>query len=122
VILGREPALWAAAAKALVAVISLFVINLTMDQQGAINAFVAVLLGVIVAFTVASEKAVPLIVGLVEAGIYLAVAFGWNVSADKQTVLLTLIGAIVAIITRDRVVAPVDPAGNRVPDADARRV
>lgn len=114
-ILGREPALWAAAGKALVAVISLFVINLTMEQQGGINAFIAVVLGIVVAIQVAAEKAVPLLVGLAEAGIYLAVAFGWDVSADKQTVLLVLVGAIVAIITRDRVVAPVDPAGNRVP-------
>lgn len=114
-ILGREPAAWAAVAKALIAVISLFIINLTGEQQGALNAVVAVLLGVIVAWQVAAEKALPLLVGLVEAGIYVAVAFGWDVTADKQTVLLALVGAVVAIITRDRVVAPRDPAGAPVP-------
>lgn len=114
-ILGRETALWAAAAKALIAVISLFVINLTIDQQGALNAFIAVVLGIVVAMQVAAEKALPLLVGLAEGAIYLMVAFGWNLLADRQTVLLTLVGAIVAVITRDRVVAPRDVEGNRVP-------
>jgi nicotinamide riboside transporter PnuC len=117
VILGREPALWAAVVKALVAVISLFVINLTVDQQGAINALVAVILGVLVAVQVSAEKAVPFLLGLAEAGIYLAVSFGWNVTEAAQIVLLTLVGSIVAVITRDRVVAPRDPAGNPVPPA-----
>lgn len=112
-ILGREVALWAAAAKALVAVISLWVINLTVDQQGAVNAVVAALLGVIVAAQVKAEKAVPFVIGLVEAGFYLAVSFGWNIPADRQAVVLTLAGAVIAVITRDRVVAPIDEAGNR---------
>jgi nicotinamide riboside transporter PnuC len=113
VILGREVALWAAVAKAAVAVISLFVINLTVDQQGALNAVVACVLGIIVAMQVKLEKALPFLVGLVEAGIYLAASFGWNVTPDRQTALLVLVGAIVAVITRDRVVAPLDEAGNR---------
>lgn len=114
-VLGREPALWAAVAKALIAVISLFIINLTVDQQGALNAVVAVVLGIIVAFQVAAEKAVPLLVGLAEAGVYLAVAFGWDATQNQQLVLLALVGSIVAVITRDRVVGPRDPAGNPVP-------
>lgn len=112
-ILGREVALWAAAAKALIAMISLWVINPTIDQQGALNALVAVILAVLVAMQVKLEKALAFVVGLVEAGFYVAVAFGWDLPADKQAVALTLVGAIVAVITRDRVVAPVDEAGNR---------
>lgn len=113
-ILGREPALWAAAAKAFIAVVSVFVINLTIDQQGALNAVVAAVLGIIVALQVKAEKAVPFIIGLVEAGIFLLVSFGWDATPDQQAVLLALVGAIVAVWTRDRVVAPIDPEGNRV--------
>lgn len=112
-ILGREVALWAAVAKALVVVISLFAVNLTTDQQGAVNAVVACVLGIVVAIQVKAEKALPFVVGLVEAGIYLAASFGWNVTADRQTALLAVVGAIVAVITRDRVVAPIDEHGNR---------
>lgn len=112
-ILGREVALWAAAFKALVAMVSLWVVNLTMDQQGALNALVAVILGVIVAIQVKAEKALPLVVGAVEAIFYVALSFGWDLPADKQAVALTLVGAIVAMFTRDRVVAPFDEAGNR---------
>lgn len=112
-ILGREVALWAAAAKAAVAALSLLVVELTITQQGTLNALVAAVLGVVVAWQVAAEKALPLVVGLVEAGLYVAVAFGWDLSADRQTVLLTLVGAIVAVITRDRVVAPVAEDGTR---------
>ena len=112
-ILGREVALWAAVVKALVVVVSLFVVELTTDQQGAINALVAVVLGILVAVQVKAEKALPFLVGLAEAGIYLAASFGWNVTPDRQTALLAVVGAIVAVITRDRVVASLDEAGNR---------
>lgn len=112
-ILGREVALWAAVVKALVAAFSLFVVELTVDQQGALNAVVACVLGIVVAMQVKAEKALPFLVGLVEAGIYLAASFGWNVTPDKQTALLTVVGAVVAVLTRDRVVAPLDEAGNR---------
>lgn len=113
-ILGREVALWAAAAKAGISVISLYLVSLTIDQQGALNAVVAAVLGIIVALQVKAEKAVPFLIGLVEAVLYLAVSFGWNATPDQQAVLLTLVGAIVAVWTRDRVVAPIDPEGNRV--------
>lgn len=112
-ILGREPALWAAGARALIALLSALFIPLTIDQQGGLNALVAVILGIIVAMQVKAEKAVPFLLGLVEAVIYVAVSFGWNMSADKQTLIVGFVAAIIAIWTRDRVDAPIDAAGVR---------
>lgn len=113
-ILGREPALWSAALRAAIIAVSTFLFPLTTDQQGALNALVAVLLGLVVAWQVAAEKAVPFILGLLEAGLAVAVAFGWNMPPDRQAVVMTLAAAIVAVVTRDRVVAPIDGQGNPV--------
>jgi len=114
-ILGRDPALWAAAARALILLVTTFFFPLTIDQQGTLNALVAVIIGLVVAFQVAAEKAVPFILGLLEAGTAVAVSFGWNMSPDRQLVIMTVAAALVGLFTRDRVVAPIDAAGNRVP-------
>ena len=113
-VLGREPAFWAAVARSAIALISALFINLTTDQQGALNAIVAAVLGVAVAISVRAEKALPLVVGLAEALIYVAVSFGWNMPPDKQTLIVGFVAAVVALVTRDRVVAPVNDAGQRV--------
>lgn len=113
-IFGREPAVISALIKAVIAFVSLTVLPLTDTQQMALNAFAAALLGFVVAWQVAAEKALALIVGLVEAGVYIAINFGLDVSAPVQASLLVLVGSVVAIITRDRVVAPVGPEGQRV--------
>ena len=113
-IFGREPASIAALIKAAIAFVALTLLPLNDNQQMALNAFAAAALGIVVAWQVAAEKALPFIVGLVEAGLYVAINFGFHISADAQAALLILVGAVVAVITRDRVVAPVDPAGNRV--------
>lgn len=110
-IFGREPAVIAGAIKALVAVVCLTVFTgVTADGQTAINALAAAILGIIVAAQVSAEKALPLVVGLVEAGLYVAVAFGLNVSSDVQAALLVAVGAVVAVITRDRVTAKIPAA------------
>lgn len=113
-ILGRDPALIAAAVRAGIALVAAFFVPLTTDQQGALNAVVAAILGIIVAMQVRAEKAVPFLLGLVEAAIYLAVSFGWNVTPDRQALIVGFVAAVVAIWTRDRVTAPIGPSGERV--------
>lgn len=110
---GREPAFWAAAIRSAIALFAVLFIPLSIEQQGALNAIVAVVLGAVVAFLVKAEKALPFVIGLVESILYVGVAFGWNVAADKQSVIVAFVSALVALITRDRVTAPVDAAGVR---------
>lgn len=112
-IFGREPAVITAVIKAAITFVSLTVIPLTATQQASLNALAAVLLGAIVAWSVARERVLPLLVGVVEAGVYVGVQFGWDVGADVQAALLVLVGAVVALVTRDRVVAAVDENGDR---------
>lgn len=108
-IFGREPAVISAAIKALITFVSLTLLPLTDGQQTALNVLVAAILGFVVAWQVVGEKALPAVVGLVEAGLYVAIDFGVHVSQDVMAALLTVVGAIVAIVVRDRVVAPVPP-------------
>lgn len=110
---GREPAALAAVARAAIALFAAFWIPLSLEQQGALNAVVAAVLGIVVAFTVRAEKALPLLLGLVEAAVYLAVSFGWQVPAEKQALIVAFAAAVVAVWTRDRVTAPVDELGQR---------
>lgn len=112
-ILGREPALWGALFRALIVVTSTFVLPLSTDQQGWLNAVTAAALGLVVAATTLREKLVPAILGLLEATLAGAVAWNWNLSPDRQAIIMTAAAALVAVITRDRVVAPVDESGAR---------
>lgn len=112
-IFGREPAAIVAVVKAIITLIALTLLPLTADQQTAVNALAAAVLAFIVAWQVSAEKAFALLIGLAEAGIYVAANFGLHWSQDKQAALLAVIGAVVAVITRDRVVAPVPPQGGR---------
>lgn len=112
-IFGREPALWSAATRALIILVTTFLFPLTIAQQGSLNAAVAALLGVIVAFQVHAEKAVPFLLGLIEAVIYLAVSFGLQLDPEQQSVVMGVVVAVFAVWTRDRVVAPIDENGDR---------
>lgn len=110
-ILGREPATWAALFKAAVAVVSLTFFSMTDTQQAAVNAAFALVLAIVVAAMVKLEKIFAFLVGAVETGFYLAAEFGFHWPADRQAAVLVLVGAIVAVIQRDRVTAPVGPNG-----------
>jgi nicotinamide riboside transporter PnuC len=112
-ILGREPALWAGLAKAAIITVATFIFPLTTDQQGVLNALVAAVLGLVVAFAVSAEKAVPFLLGLLEAIIAVAVSFGANLPPTSQLVVMGLAAAIVAMFTRTQVVAPIPAAPNR---------
>jgi hypothetical protein len=104
---------WSAAFRAVLAVIAGLWLPLTIDQQGALNALFALVLAAVVAASVKAEKMFAFVVGLVEAIIYVAVSFGWNMPPEKQGLVVAAVAALVAVIQRDRVVAPVDENGAR---------
>lgn len=112
-LLGREPALWGAVARAVILLVSTFFISLSVDEQGALNAISAAVIGVLVAAFTLRERIVPAILGMLEATVAVAVAFGWGLTPDRQAVIMGVALAIIAIWTRDRVVAPVDENGVR---------
>lgn len=113
-IFGREPAFISAAVKAVITLVALTLVPLTVDQQVTINALVAALLGFYTSWQVARERALPTLVGVVEAALYVSVHFGLDVSQDVQAALLTTVGAVIALILRERVVAKIDSDGHVV--------
>jgi hypothetical protein len=106
--LRREPAmLWIGAAPAIVAALAAFVFSGDPAVQGGVNAAAVAVAGAITAFLVKSDNLLPAITGAIQAVIALVVAFGAHWDATQQTLLVTAMGVVAAIIVRDRVDAPV---------------
>jgi nicotinamide riboside transporter PnuC len=110
-IFGREPAVILATVSALIQFLSLFIVELTTDQQAVLNAVVAALIGVITAATVARDKLLPAVVGLGQAILALAVGFGADWSAEQQTALMALVATAAGMFIRTQVAAPVNEVG-----------
>ena len=90
--------------------------HLTTDQQGVLNAGAALAVGLIVAFTTGDGQ-VAAILGAFKGLMAIVIAFGFHVSAPNQAVAYGLAAAIVAVVVRDRVVAPVPPLPSPVAGA-----
>lgn len=108
---GREPALWLMAIASAIQMVSAFAFPLSGEQQGVLNAAVAALAGVAIAWSVAREKLLPALTGALTALIAVGAAFGFDLSAEAQGALMAFITAAAGFLIRDRVVAPVDETG-----------
>lgn len=108
-ILGREPALWLSLAAATIQVVSTFVTDLTPEQQGLLNAAVVAVIGVLTAWSVDEERLAPAILGLVQALLSVTIAFGLQLDAGHQSVVMAAAAAVVGAFVRTQVT--VDAAG-----------
>lgn len=110
-VFGREPAFWLAFVSALIALASAVGWNLSVDQQGVLNACVAAVFGGLTAWKVSSEKAVPAIVGLFKAAAAVGLAFGLALSPEVQSTALVFIEILLTgLLVRPNVTAPVPAA------------
>lgn len=110
----REPVQIAGAVAALIQFTSSQWLFLTVGQQGTLNAIVVALVGFIAAASVSEEKAVPALVGLVQALLSCALAF--NVPWMTQTVesaVMMLITYGSALFVRTQVVARGGPPAGK---------
>jgi hypothetical protein len=117
-IFGREPAVFFA----LLAGILLALIKFTTvpeDVAGALNAAVLAGAGFATAATVSAERALPALVGLVQATFAVFLSYGSPVPESTQTGILALIAAVGAAFVRGNVLAPVTPLGDTVQEATA---
>ncbi len=103
---GREPALWAALASAGIKLVAAFWIDLTADQQAALNAITAAVLGLIVAFMV-RDGIQAAVLGFAQAALALAVGFGLHMDATDQATLMSFVAVAVGMFVRTQVTAPV---------------
>lgn len=113
-IFGREPVLVTAFLAAVLQVVSSLFLHWSDNQQALLNAAIAALLGFLAAAAVAFDKALPAVVGVVQAIISVAVGFGLHVTDSQLSMITAMVAAGVALWTRDRVTAPVDAAGAKV--------
>lgn len=105
--LGREPVKIGALIAAILGLVSGLGLNVTVDQQGVINGAVVLIVGFINTLVVSEEKALPLISGVVQASLSVALSFGLLLSPQVQASVMTFVVALVAMWQRTQVSAPV---------------
>jgi hypothetical protein len=110
VIFKREPAIWLTLIATAVRLLGAFLIDLTDGQQAVLNACAAAGAALIVAFMVRDGQ-VAAILGFAQALLALAVGFGLHIDADHQAVIMSFVGAAVAMFVRTQVIAPVSATG-----------
>jgi FtsH-binding integral membrane protein len=111
---GREPAAWAALAAVVIKLVAAFWIHLSADQQSALNAVVAGVLGLIVAFVV-RDGIQAAVLGFAQAALALGIGFGLHVAADNQAVIMSFVAVAVGMFVRTQATAPVPAQDTAVP-------
>lgn len=109
--LSREPALWLTAFATAVRLVAAFWLDLSDGQQAVLNAAATAVAGIIVAIAVRHDGQVAALLGGVQAVMALAVGFGAHLSAENQAIIMSAVGAFVAMFIRTQVTALVDPQG-----------
>lgn len=93
--------------------------DLSDGQTGAINAAAAAVFGVATAWVLAQDRLLAAILGLVQAGATLIVAFGGHISDAQVHTVLEFIAAVatplIGVLVHKAATAAVDAHGNPVP-------
>lgn len=113
-IFGREPALVLALAAAVIYFVSLFLFDLSPEQQGVLNLVVGAIVAVVGALKVARDKVAAALLGLAQSAVGAAVAFGLHLGAEQQAGIMVLAATVIGFFARTQVTAPVDANGNKV--------
>lgn len=113
-ILGRDPVLWLAAVAAAVQFISAFFTPVDIETQGIIAAATLAAVGFIQAVIVRDGSAVPALIGLFKAAVAVGVAFGMSWSPEQQAMVMLFVQAVLSLMVRREVTAPVNAAGQPV--------
>lgn len=113
-VFGRDPLAWTTAISALVAFLCAFVFHVTVDQQGVISAVALAVFGVIGAVALHDGTWAAALISLVKAGIALGLAFGLHWAPEQQATVLFAVQAVLHLLLREQVTAPVDAAGRNI--------
>lgn len=115
-VVGRDPVFTVQTVVAAVLAVTLF-FNLSPALQALVTAVVVAAGGVVAAWLVSAEKALPLLEGLAKAVLALIAGLGVHVPANVQAGVFALLAVITAYWMRGQVFAPVPltPAAPPVP-------
>lgn len=111
--LSRDPVWYLNLFAALVMGVATFVLPLTENQQGTLNAVAIAVAGLIVAWKVGDGQ-LALVVNAFKAIIALAISFGLHLTPEQQMVVMTVVVAVGSAFTRTQVTAPVPAIPIRV--------
>jgi hypothetical protein len=106
--LARDPVIYTNLVAAVVVVVSTFVLPLSADQQGVLNALALAAAGLWSGWKV-SDGQLPLALGFFKALLAVAVSFGLHWTPEQQMIIVGLAAAIGAAFSRTQVGAPVPP-------------
>ena len=106
---GREPAMLLHVLVAALSLASSTFLHLTVEQQGAVNAAISAILGLVVAIKVKGGTWVAALLALAQALIAVALAWKFHLAPDVQAGVLTLVAVVGGYATRQVVVAPQAP-------------
>lgn len=112
--LSRDPALYLFLVATAVRLFSAFILDVSTDTQALINALATAIASAIVAIVVVRDRQVPVILGVVQAMLALAVGLGLEVSAENQALIMSFIGGVAAAFVRTQSTAPVSADGVKV--------
>lgn len=114
---GREPAMLLGLIASAIQLLSATLLPLSIEQQGVLNAVAVAVIGLVTAIAVSTDKAAPAVVGLVQAVLACALAFGLAISPDAQGAIMAFVTALAAAFVRTQVGAPVPAVAVDSPSA-----
>ncbi|WP_329131568.1 hypothetical protein OG552_10545 [Streptomyces sp. NBC_01476] len=106
-IFGREPVYILAVAAIALKLAAAFGLNVSADQQAIINTVLAAIVGVASAVVLKTGAAGAAILQFAQAGLALFVGFGLDLSADQQSLVMSGVSAVLALVLHREVTAPV---------------
>jgi hypothetical protein len=106
--IARDPVVYTNLVAAVVVLVSTFVLPLTADQQGVLNALALAVAGLVSGWRV-SDGQLALGMALFKSIIAVAVSFGLHWSPEQQLIVIAVVQAIGVAFVRTQVGAPVPP-------------
>lgn len=106
-IFGREPVYLLAVAAIALKLAAAFGLNVSADQQAVINAVLAAAVGVASAIVLKTGAAGAAILQFAQAALALFVGFGLDLSANQQSLIMSGVAAVLALVLHREVQAPV---------------
>lgn len=106
-IFGREPVYWLTAVAVILKLIAAYGIDVSDNEQAAINAVLAAAVGVASAYVLKTGAVAASILGFAQAGIALFIAFGLNMDAHQQGLIMAALATVLALVLHEQVTAPV---------------
>jgi hypothetical protein len=101
----REPVVLVQAALVPILLLLLPLFGWSLAATDAVRVLVLAAGGFVAALGVSTEAALPLVMGLSQAGVSAALAFGWNIPTVWQTFVFGFASVVIGLFTRTQVTA-----------------